>query len=475
MNIVNNVSWITDREIDLLKANAALPFSLGNFSSLGDILTKLNVEVVIEPGTAETSDSHREESILQHWKKEAERLKIRLESDSDSDERYQEAIRNIEELNQGLINNTKNITLGMYGEKEKVILLYPDVMRKKNEGHRVNELLVSILVHETMHAYFSRYGLGKYPFVHYVEEPLAVFGMLLFLHETGSGYYQWAYDDVKSKRNCYRYGAMLMAQHLKEGADSSARLYLERYPIRLKPYTMLSVDKSDGTVSLPQGNTVASPIIVDGQRLYPCWESVQEYPTKYYYDKSSDTLCIDGDWGEMRIDDEGGFVIESRIELFSYSIKRVYLGAHFYTDDASRVYPIRLCPVYVSPRNKYFAEINNIPVYKNDNKPFLRSCGKGMYDICRNGKWGVIDENLNQVIPYKYDGIGSFSKNGLIEVSIRLEDGRLLYGLADRQGVERVPVVYESIRRTAKGIWIFGKDGEEHAFDRFGKRVEAQK
>lgn len=371
MVIVNKVSWITDREIDLLKANASLPFSLGNFSSLDDILTKLNVEVVIGPGTAETPDSHRVESILEHWKKEAERLKIRLESDSDSDERYQESIRNIEELNQGLINDTKNITLGMYGEKEKVIILYPDVMRKKNKGHRVDELLVSTLAHETMHVYFSRNGLGKYPFVHFVEEPLAVFGMLLFLQETGCSYYQWAYDDVKGKRNCYRYGAMLMDQHLKEGADSSARLYLERYPIRLKPYTMLSVDKSDGTVRLPQGNAIASSIIVDGQRLHPCWESVHEYSPRYYYDKCSGTLCLDGDWGEMRIDDEGGFVIESRIELFSYSMKRVYLGAHFNTDDVCRVYPIRLCPVYVSPRNKYFAEINNIPVYRNNNKPFL--------------------------------------------------------------------------------------------------------
>ena len=171
--------------------------------------------------------------------------------------------------------------------------------------------------------------------------------------------------------------------------------------------------------------------------------------------------------------DNGNVLIVGKIELYSQDVKRIYLGAHFYTDDVSRaVYPIRLCPVYVSPRNEVFAEINNIPIYKKDNKPFLRSCGKGMYDICRNGKWGVIDENFNQVIPCKYDGIGSFSRNGLIGVSVRQEDGQLLYGLADKQGVERVPLIYDSIKRDPKGHWIFSKKGKLYAFDKFGNRVK---
>lgn len=230
--------------------------------------------------------------------------------------------------------------------------------------------------------------------------------------------------------------------------------------------------KNNVTVNLPQGDTIIDSVIVDGQRLHPHWEYVQECPPRYYYDEVTGTLCLDGDWGDLRIDDEGGFVIESKIELHSLSMKRVYLGAHFYTDDVSRVYPIRLCPVYVSPRNESFAEINNIPIDKKDNKPFLCSCGKGVYDICRNGKWGVIDENFNQVIPCKYDGIGSFSRNGLIGVSVRLEDGRFMYGLVDKQGVEQVPLIYDSIKKNPKGHWIFGKDGEEYAFDKNGNRIK---
>lgn len=234
--------------------------------------------------------------------------------------------------------------------------------------------------------------------------------------------------------------------------------------------------KNDGTVNLPQGDTINDSIIIDGQRLNPSWDDVYEYPPRYYYDEETDTLCLDGYWGDIRITDAPDIIIDGRNEalMFSPEVKHLYLGAHFNTDDILHVYPICLCPVYVSPMNRVFAEVNNIPVYKKDNKPVLRSCGKGLYEIYRDTKWGVIDENFKQVIPCKYDRIGKFSRNGLIGVSIRLEDGRFLYGLADRQGVERVPVVYESIRRTAKGIWIFGKDGEEYAFNKFGERVEAQ-
>jgi hypothetical protein len=472
MNIINNVSWITDGEIDLLKANAAQPFTLGKFSSLDDILSSLKVEVVIEPEIIEPPEPpSRLKKDLDHWEREAERLKIRLKSDACSDERYQEAIRNIAELKHESGKSTKHSPCGMFDAVAKVIKLYPNQMRKENDGYHMDELLVSTLAHETMHAYFSRKGFDKHPHAFLVEEPLAEFGMLLYLHEVGSSYYQWAYDGVKRQKSCYRYGSILMDQHLKEGAKSPTRRYLERYPILLSPYAMLSVNNKEGTVSLPQGYTSFDPVIIDGRRLRPRWEDVPEYPPRYYYDDETGTLCLDGDWGEMRIDGAGSFVIESKIGLYSLSVNRLYLGAHFYTDSVSRVYPIRLCPVYVSPRNEFFAEINNVPVYKKDNKPFLRSCGKGVYDICRNGKWGVIDENFNQVIPCKYDGIGKFSRNGLIGVCLRETDGRLLYGVINMQGVERIPVVYDSIRRNRKGAWILTKDGKEYTFDKTGNQI----
>ena len=471
MDIVNKVSWFTDRELDLLKANAALPFSLGRFRSLDDILSTLEVTVEIEAGIVETSDSFRTDNILEYWESEAERLKIRLKDDALSDERYLEAMRNIEELSSKPSTKAKRPPRGMSNPKFKVLRLYPDAMRKECDGRRLDELLVSTLAHETMHAYFSRRGFGKYPPVYFVEEPLAEFGMLLFLYEVGSIYYKWIYDDVKKLKSCYRYGALLMDQHLKEGPDSPTRRYLERWQIRLSPYTMLTVDKATGTIRLPHSIAAIEPIAVEGQRLHPQWEYVNGFPPKYYFDKATGTLCLDGHWGETKDENCDNIMIDGKIKMIAFDVKHLYLGPNFFADNVSNVYPIRLCPVQVSPQNDFFAEINNIPVQKHNNKPFLRSCGKGMYDICRNGKWGVIDESLNQVIPCKYDGVGSFSRNGLMGVCIRQSDTRFLYGIIDLQGVERVPVVYDSMRRNRKGFWILTKDGKEYTFDKLGNQI----
>ena len=471
MKIVNNVPWITDREIDLLKNNVDLPFHLGEYSSLVDILVKLDVDVVLEPGIVETTTDDRLKDILNHWVREVERLGKRIEKLPALEEKYANAKRNVEELEEVINSETRHFKRGNYNTKEKVITLYPDEMKREFGGQRLDELLVSTLAHETMHAYFGRKGLGVYPFVLYVEEPLAEFGMLLFLHDVGSSYYSWAYNDVKGKKSCYRYGAMLMDQHLKESPIKHTKRYLERYPIGLTPYDMPTVNRANGAIRLPMRDWLSPSITIGEHRIHPQWEQVFRFPPQYYFDESSGTLCLDGYWGVTRIE-KGDVVIDGKMGLYSQSVNNVYLGPRFYTDDVSRVYPIRLCPVYVSPRNPFFAEINNIPVYKHDNKPFLRSCGKGLYDICRNGKWGVIDEDFNQVIPCKYDGVATFSRYGLIGVSNRLEDGRFLYGLADRQGVERVPVMYDSVKRTPKGIWIFEKDGIEYTFDKFGNPIK---
>lgn len=471
MDIVNNVSWINDKELDLLKATASLSFSLGGFRSLDDIFTKLKVVVIIEPGIVETQDSPILKKCLEYWERKAERLKKRLNDDVYSDERYQEAMRNIEELNYELRISSKHFLRGLYDAKENVVKLYPDEMRQEYDGHHIEDLLVSTLAHETMHTYFGRKGFGRYPFVYHVEEPLAEFGNLLFLHETGCGCYQWAYNDVKSKKNCYRYGAMLMDQHLKAGPASLERRYLERYPIRLNPHAMLSV--KNGTVSMPLGGVLCAPVKIDGHSFWPHWENMFETPPRYYYDEPTGTLCLDGYWGKTHIKEGGNIRIDGRSEMYSQEINRIYLGANFDTDDIlRRVYPISLCPVYVSPMNGVFAEVNNIPVYKSNGKPALRSCGKGLYAICRNGKWGVIDESFNQVIQCKYDGLGAFYRNGLMRVSVLQKDGSFLYGRVNLQGVEQIPVIYESIHINPRGTYTVRKNGEEYTIDSLGNRIE---
>lgn len=120
-------------------------------------------------------------------------------------------------------------------------------MRLVYGGMRMDELLVSTLAHETMHAYFNRPGHDKYPYIYLIEEPLAEFGMLVYLHQTGSSYYNWAFNDVRGKRTCYHYGADLMALTLKAPSNSSYYKYLLGYKKSLHIGSMIHTISS-GTI-----------------------------------------------------------------------------------------------------------------------------------------------------------------------------------------------------------------------------------
>jgi hypothetical protein len=59
-----------------------------------------------------------------------------------------------------------------------------------------------------------------------------------------------------------------------------------------------------------------------------------------------------------------------------------------------------------------------------------------------------------------------------MRVSIRQEDGRLLYGMINLQGEAQVPVVYDSIRINPNGTYTVRKDGKECSVDRYGKQIK---
>ena len=129
---------------------------------------------------------------------------------------------------------------GEYLREDKIIKLYPEEMHEecdidggKTPGLSMYSLLVSTLAHESMHAYFDRTVCRSLPYVGRVEEPLAEFGMLLYLYETNQEYiFNWARNDVRSKRTYYRYGDALMSLHLATAdadRDSLTRRDLERY------------------------------------------------------------------------------------------------------------------------------------------------------------------------------------------------------------------------------------------------------
>lgn len=253
MNIIDNQHLLSQQQINLLHSTASQLFKISGYQSLDDVLSSLNVNILIEPGIITRSIPIALNVAENFWRKETNRLEslIRDAKDKESaQEDYLEARKKVEDIWREKELWATMPLRGLYDSGENVIRLYPEEMLIEYNGTCVNALLISTLVHETMHAYFNRPRHKRFPYVYFVEEPLAEFGMLLYLYETGRNYYSWAYQDVSSKKTCYRYGAKLMDYHLQEGQNSSVRQYLESYKINLGEYAMLTLNQN-GSITMP--------------------------------------------------------------------------------------------------------------------------------------------------------------------------------------------------------------------------------
>lgn len=226
MKLIDNHHLLTANQTQLIHQNAGEPFSFGGFKSLDDILTQLDVDVIIEKGKIYHSVPKSLKDAGAFWKGLAKRGG---ETRKLAENTYEEICKEKDELSHTLI-------LGLYDSANNCIILYPEAMMHVSDvygGMRMDELLVSTLAHETMHAYFNRPGHDKYPYIYLIEEPLAEFGMLVYLHKTGSSYYDWVRRYVLGKSTCYRYGAQINL------SNSSNILFLTNYKIKLPTHSML--------------------------------------------------------------------------------------------------------------------------------------------------------------------------------------------------------------------------------------------
>ena len=462
-NVLGDPALVSEWQ-NLITAFAKRPLNLGGYSSIDDILDKLGVNVILESGIVSERVVPRElKDAEKFWEEEYHKL---CEENRGTNNDKIRKDRQIAEINWGMARQSiyfweKMPLRGCYIPDENVIKLYPDEMKGEYDGKRMEELIVSTLAHEVMHAYFNRPGHNNYPYAVLVEEPLAEFGMLLYLKETNCVFYDWAKADVASKNTCYRYGANLMDQHLSAGQSSSLRNYLEAYKIMLPVYSVLEIN--NGIVSLPPSQVqINIPVSGSPTTILPHWRDVFTYPPRYFYDAATKTLGLDGNWEVVH---RGNRFIDIHIlcHIDESLIDHLYLGDNF------DYIPYRLMgyEVSVSPNNSNFYAINGVLFGRNDNKPCLSSCGDGLYEICRNGKWGVIDDQLNQVIPNKYDCIWSFDKNDLIEVRIDSH-----YGLVNKQGIEQVPPIYDHIALNEDGYYTVKQNGCESRIDKDGNVIE---
>lgn len=444
MQILDPSTLLLPREINLLHSCASQPFQLGKFSSLDDILTSLKIKVIIEPGIHKHDVSFLND-IEDYWENETDSCESLLGPGAEKSDikKYRDAKDKLGKVCEEKEIMASMVLRGLYDPKELVIKLFPEEMHTEYGDQKMDELLVSTLAHETMHAYFDRPKKRRtYPYAYFVEEPLAEFGMLLYLYMTQSPYYLWAFKDVSNKKTCYHYGANLMFQCLAEGSSSPTRAYMEKYKICLDAHTL--PDFSGTPITLPSASGQPSqPITIGGHTFQPKWNNFFKNPPRYYYDKATDTLCLDGEWGDghhhpriiLGKDKILDVLFHFHIHSRDSSCPTLYLGDNFEADpfDFHRLD----ANVIVSPHNKHYTSINGILVDKKTNEPTLERAGQGLYRIFRDGKCGIVNAQLNIVILCKYDFIWHFDDNG--HAKFRL-NGK--YGKIDTLGNVVEPCVY---------------------------------
>ncbi len=444
---INNSALFKEQYIKLLCRIAIKPFNIGGFQSLKSIIDKYDVNIEGRKGVFYCSVPQELMNLQEYWQK-----KLRKCREHNGDR--QEISRRLEEIRSEVFFWEKMLKLGEYIPIEKKIVLYPEAMLQCDAEH-FEQLLVSTFVHETMHAYFDREGHDMYPYVPFIEEPLAEFGMLRFLNETGHEFYDWTYNNVKNKKTCYRYGAALMDRHIKEGQTSTIRQFLEKYKVYVaeRPmHPMVNVDGRDVVdVSSNDNNNVQPRVAVSN------WQNVYDYPPRYFYDDGTKTLGLDGTWScDQLLNKVYGIDIHLHIHTESERIDYVYLGEHFDCESPHDIDHIMSSgKLIISSENVKFKAINGIPILKSNNKPFLSRCGDDCYVVSRNGKWGAVDGNLNTIIPFIYDCIWSFDEYGFCMVRTNHK-----YGLVDKHGVEQIPVIYDDITHFRNGFATMRDDNE---------------
>ena len=240
ITIIDEDELLTSYLFDMLQNGASLDFRLGGYSSLANMLNTLGVKVRICKGIEYYRfPGEFWEGIEAYWRQ-------KFHNHPDLLGPILERLKKEQEW-------TKTAAYrGRYLPEEKIIELYPDEMKAEPDGKKhLDYLLLTTFVHEAMHAYFDRPGHDSFPYAYFVEEPMAEFGMLLFLKETRmpAALQEWAYKDVSGMCCCYRFGATLFDQYCDW--NISLRDYLEAYKYGISKYGMLDLDKSEKHVALP--------------------------------------------------------------------------------------------------------------------------------------------------------------------------------------------------------------------------------
>lgn len=277
MEIVSNSALLEAEEENMLRHYAAQPFALGGYDSLDDIVTSLEIKVVVKEGLCDNwvPDELVDASIF--WQCIGDSLEDEvkgLRKYNAKKHRFWHARAEQKRIDEEINLWQEMERMGYYDAEKNQIVLFPEMVDavtaenafrgivpynntcdekvKYNSFYRSAwaERMLTAFVRAVMHAYFSRYGHANAPYLPFIEEPLAEFGVLLYLKETHSVFYHWAYTDIKEMSTCHRYGINIMEQYKDYKKRAAIFDFFERYRDDMSLVSAESVRETDAATRL---------------------------------------------------------------------------------------------------------------------------------------------------------------------------------------------------------------------------------
>ena len=131
MNIIDETPLLTPAQKSLLEQSASTSFMLGDFASLDDILTKLKVDVHIEPGKPTRSVDDYYDKAGKYWRNEYEKLLEMHRRNPENEyirKEWQRAEIKLGRSRYGREAHSLMRLLGLYDIDKNAIILYPEAM-----------------------------------------------------------------------------------------------------------------------------------------------------------------------------------------------------------------------------------------------------------------------------------------------------------------------------------------------------------
>lgn len=277
MKIICKSALLEVEEENMLRHYAALPFELGGYDSLDDIVTSLGIKVVVEEGICDNWVPDELFDASKVWECMGNSLEDEvkgLRKYSQKKQRYWHARAEQKRIDEEIALWLEMDRMGYYDADENQIVLFPEMVDtvtaknafrsivpynkycdekvKNNSFYRSAwaEHMLTAFVRAVMHAYFCRYGHAKAPYLPFIEEPLTEFGVLLYLKKTHSVFYHWAYADIKEMPTCHHYGTCIMEQYMDLGKRELIFDFFEHFRDDMSLVSQTSVREVDAATRL---------------------------------------------------------------------------------------------------------------------------------------------------------------------------------------------------------------------------------